>query len=185
MAEADYHVVTTTLAEQAGTRGQGSKLARENRILLIVCFVVVVLLGPVFTAGYLVGRKTAVTVPPVQAPVEPSPPPSAAATRSAPSRPKTAVPSKAAPEVQASEAASPNQPALHGTYLQLAAAPRTQALVERLRKNGFDAVALEIPARPGVYRVLVGPLQEGTEAQVRAQLQSKGLPGKSAIARVF
>ncbi|HEV2200487.1 MAG TPA: SPOR domain-containing protein [Bryobacteraceae bacterium] len=184
MSETDYHSVTTTV-QQGGSRRDGAKLVSENRILLMVCFVAVVLLGPMFMAGYLVGRKTASTEPQMQVPLEPPVPPSAATTRSAPTRPKTAALAKPAPEALAPEGASPNQPALHGTYLQLAATPRTQAVVERLRKNGFDAVALEIPAKPGVYRVLVGPLQEGTEAQIRTQLESKGLPGKAAIPRVF
>lgn len=124
-----------------------------------------------FTAGYLVGRGTAATVPPAQ--VSLTPPKNADAKHRAPSRPA------------ASTATIPNQGALRGTYLQLTASPQYQAVIRRLRENGFDTVALEIPEKPGVYRVLVGPLQETTLAQTRTQLEQMGLPGEAAIPRVF
>ena len=67
----------------------------------------------------------------------------------------------------------------------MAAVPDQRALVERLQQSGFNAVALEVPGRPGLYRVLVGPLQEESVAQTRTQLEHKGLPGNSALPRVF
>ena len=73
----------------------------------------------------------------------------------------------------------------HGTYLQLAASPHPQPLIERLRRNGFPALDMEVPGRPGVRRVLVGPLKDQQVAETRAQLESKGLQGNSAISRVF
>jgi sporulation related protein len=169
---------------------EGSTLVSENRMLLRVLFVALALLGPLFTTGYTVGRLTAVTVPSAQGPVMSLPlaaapplaeaPPIVATTENAPAQPE------AAPHPEESAAAAiPQRPALHGTYLQLATTRRHQPLVERLRKKGFDPVALEVPAKPGLYRVLVGPLQKEQVAQIRAELQLKGLAAKSAFARVF
>ena len=163
-------------------RRDAAALARENRILLGVCFVAVVLLGPLFMAGYLVGRKTAAEDARVQAEVTALR--DSAPEQSAQSLPAAAHPKEAA-KPKAVSVTTSNQPPLHGTYLQLAAVPKNQDYIERLHADGFDAVVLEIPAKPGLYRVLVGPLPEAALAQTRAQLDSKGLPGKSAIRRVF
>ena len=73
----------------------------------------------------------------------------------------------------------------HGTYLQLAAGPHPQSLLERLRKDGFPAIDVEIPGRPGVRRVLVGPLADSKIAAMRAELERKGLQGNAAIPRIF
>ena len=159
-------------------------------MLLRVLFVALALLGPLFTTGYTVGRLTSVTVPSAQGPVTfppvaSAPPvaaalPVAAAAESAPPQPP------AAPLAEEPAAAPiPQRLALHGTYLQLATTRRHQTLVERLRKNGFDPVAVEMPAKPGLYRVLIGPLQKEQLAQIRTELQRKGLAAKSAFARVF
>ena len=140
----------------------------KDRVLLRTWFVVVVLLGPLLTAAFMVGRMTAPTVAQIS-------PESAAGQVSA-----------ASPGTKALvDAVNPNQPALHGTYLQLAAVPDQRPLVERLQQSGFNAVALEVLGRPGLYRVLVGPLQEESVAQTRTQLEHKGFPGNSALPRVF
>jgi hypothetical protein len=153
-----------------------SVLARQNRILLLACVIVLVLLGPLLTAGYLLGRMTAVSVSAAQAPVTSQE--SAAPKQSAPPRQRSRQPKSSADAIS-------NQSPPHGVYLQLAAVPEHEVLMERLSKNGFHAVALEIPAKPGLYRVLVGPLEKSELAQIRTELENQGLPGNSAIPRVF
>jgi hypothetical protein len=140
----------------------------KDRALLRTWFIILVLLGPLLTAAFMVGRMTAPTVAEVS--------PENAAGQGSAASPGT----KALVDV-----ANPKQSALHGTYLQLAAVPDQQVLVERLHQSGFHAVALEVPGRPGLYRVLVGPLHEDSVAQTRVQLENKGLPGNSAIPRNF
>jgi hypothetical protein len=58
-------------------------------------------------------------------------------------------------------------------------------MVEVLEKKGFKAVLTEIPDKAGMFRVLVGPLKEGTVNQTRADLQSAGFSGNNAIKRTF
>jgi cell division septation protein DedD len=66
-------------------------------------------------------------------------------------------------------------------YLQLFAVAKPRELVERLRASGFDAFATEIPQRPGLYRVFLGPLPPDEVNTTRAALRSKGFPGESVI----
>jgi cell division septation protein DedD len=77
--------------------------------------------------------------------------------------------------------------ALIKSILQLVATDQRQstATIDALRNNGLTAIASRVPEKPGVYRVLVGPLHEGEVDQMRADLQRRGLPGDSAIKRTF
>jgi cytoskeletal protein RodZ len=79
------------------------------------------------------------------------------------------------------------QPAAGQTYLQLAATVKHEAdaMVEVLRKNGFASAAQEVPEKPGVFRVLVGPLHEDAINKTRSDLQNKGFPGNIAIKKTF
>jgi cell division septation protein DedD len=79
------------------------------------------------------------------------------------------------------------QPAAGQTYLQLAATVKHEAdaMVEVLRKNGFASAAQEVPEKPGVFRVLVGPLHEEVINRTRSDLQGKGFPGNIAIKKTF
>ena len=54
-----------------------------------------------------------------------------------------------------------------------------------LRKKGFKAIAAEIPEKPGLFRVLVGPLADGGVNKMKSDLQSAGFPGDKAIRRTF
>jgi hypothetical protein len=74
-----------------------------------------------------------------------------------------------------------------GTFLQLAATTRREAELEVdvLRKKSFRATAMEVPEKPGTFRVLVGPLADGGVNKAREELQGAGFPGKSAIVRKF
>ena len=78
--------------------------------------------------------------------------------------------------------------ALSGTYLQLAAVPKTEAdlLISVLRKKGFSAEAGPGPKDSNLFRVLVGPLA-GTDAvsSTRSSLNDAGMPGSKAIVKRF
>jgi outer membrane biosynthesis protein TonB len=96
------------------------------------------------------------------------------------------------PERKAEKAAPPtpapasNEPA-SGTYLQLAATSEREANLEaeKLRVKGFKTVVAEIPDKRGTFRVLVGPLSDGSVNQTKADLQSSGFPGDRAIKRTY
>jgi outer membrane biosynthesis protein TonB len=77
-----------------------------------------------------------------------------------------------------------NEPAA-GTYLQLAATSEHEATLEvdLLRKKGFKAQVSEVPEKPGVFRVLVGPLSDVNKT--KADLQGSGFPGDRAIKRTY
>ena len=71
------------------------------------------------------------------------------------------------------------------TYLQLSAIDHDKAeiMVELLRKKKFPAIAAEIPEKPGVFRVLVGPISDADINKTRADLQNASFPGKEAVSR--
>jgi cell division septation protein DedD len=89
------------------------------------------------------------------------------------------------PEPAKAAAASSNEPS--GTYLQLAATSQREANleVERLRKKGFKAIAVEKPDDPNLFRVLVGPVADGSTNKTKADLKAAGFPGDKAIKRTF
>ena len=64
---------------------------------------------------------------------------------------------------------------LRETYLQLPATGRDQAevLVGVLRKNSVKALDYEVPEKPGLFRVRVGPIREGEMMEVRAELRNR------------
>jgi len=78
-------------------------------------------------------------------------------------------------------------PASGQTYLQLAATAKTEAdvMVDVLHQKRFKAIAVEIPEKPGVFRVLVGPLADGTLNKTKSDLTSSGFPGDKAIKKVY
>ena len=71
------------------------------------------------------------------------------------------------------------------TYLQISAVDHDKAeiYVELLRKKNFSAIAAEIPEKPGVFRVLVGPVSD--VAKTRSDLQNASFPGKEALVKTF
>ena len=73
------------------------------------------------------------------------------------------------------------------TYLQLSATNHDAAeiMVELLRKKRFPALAVERPDKPGLFRVLVGPIDEGEIDTIRAQLDNASFPGREALKRTF
>jgi cell division septation protein DedD len=74
-----------------------------------------------------------------------------------------------------------------GTYLQLAATSQREADIEVdvLRKKGFRAIAAEIPEKPGMFRVLVGPMADSAVNKTKTDLQNAGFPGDKAIRRTL
>jgi cell division septation protein DedD len=96
------------------------------------------------------------------------------------------VPAPAPPKASA-RAATSGQPESGKTYLQLSAIDHDKAeiMVELLRKKNFPAIAAEIPEKPGVFRVLVGPVPEADVNKTRADLQNASFPGKEAVKRTF
>ncbi len=92
-----------------------------------------------------------------------------------------------AEEAKRARATSGDQPAPGQAYLQLAATSKHEAdvMVDVLRQKGFKALAAEIGEKPGTFRVLVGPVADGTTNGVRADLQKSGFPGNAAIRRTF
>jgi cell division septation protein DedD len=92
-----------------------------------------------------------------------------------------------APPKASSRAATSGQAESGKTYLQLSAIDHDKAeiMVELLRKKNFPAIAAEIPEKPGVFRVLVGPIPEADVNKTRADLQDASFPGKEAVKRTF
>lgn len=101
--------------------------------------------------------------------------------------PAAAAPAPPAPPKPSSRVASSGQPESGKTYLQLSAIDHDAAeiMVELLRKKSFPAIAAEVPEKPGVFRVLVGPVSDADLNKTRADLQSASFPGKEAIKRTF
>jgi cell division septation protein DedD len=87
----------------------------------------------------------------------------------------------------------PAKPAQHasagpvGIYLQLAATAQREAAlyVEELKKKGFASTAVQIPDKPALYRVIVGPLSDGSLAKVKSDLKAAGFPGDKAIKQIY
>jgi SPOR domain len=77
------------------------------------------------------------------------------------------------------------QPEQGKTYLQLVATgkPDADAMVDLLRKNGFKAFDYQVPEKPALYRVLVGPVPDGGVNKLRADLQGKSFPGDHAVVK--
>ncbi|HSP67126.1 MAG TPA: hypothetical protein VLN48_05335 [Bryobacteraceae bacterium] len=190
-------------------RNEGGEfeLILGNRQLMSVFFIVVILLGVFFAMGYIVGRNSSpVTGPEIaarrppesKALVETPPPqrespapeaPTATASQQGPAVTPAARPEPAAPVPvkQSARVDSSAQPESGKTYLQLSAIDHDAAelMVELLRKKRFPAITAEVPEKPGVFRVLVGPVAEADVTKIRTDLQNASFPGKDAIKRTF
>lgn len=115
------------------------------------------------------------------APSQPSP------VETTPAKPPKALPKAPPKEPEKPASAASSQPAAGESYLQLAATGKDQAdaLVDVLRKNNFPALDYEVPEKPGIFRVLVGPIKDGETNKLRADLQGKGFQGRDAIPKKF
>lgn len=103
--------------------------------------------------------------------------------------PEKAPEKKEPPKAAKSEPAKveAKAPSAGQTYLQLSATAKAEAdvMVDVLRKRSFPATAVEIPDKPGLFRVLVGPIQADNLNKTKADLQAAGFPGDKAIKRTF
>jgi sporulation related protein len=137
------------------------------------------------------------TTPPVSAPAASAPAPTSTTPQREPEavkpEPRTEeTPIKKEPpakkEKEKPAPAPVSAPAASGqTYLQLAATAKAEAnvLVDVLHQKQFKAIAVEIPEKPGIFRVLVGPLADGTLNKMKSDLTSAGFPGDKAIKKVY
>jgi len=177
------------------------ELILGNRQLLSVFFIVVVLLGVFFTMGYIVGRnsgpapatdvastrkeaKPLVIDPPQPKPEEKKTESSEPVIETRATPTKAALPEPKKPEPAAKREAPVDLPA-SGVYLQLTATSQHEAevYVDVLKKKGFKAITATVPDKPGLIRVMVGPLAENAVAKTRADLVTAGFPGDKAIKR--
>jgi cell division septation protein DedD len=96
-----------------------------------------------------------------------------------------AKPAKAAPP--ASVQAPGGQPLPGAIYLQISATVKADAdkYVETLRKAGFAALNTEVPEKPGLFRVFVGPVPAADVNKTKTDLQAKGFPGDKALPKRF
>ena len=80
-----------------------------------------------------------------------------------------------------------DQPVPGATYLQLVATTKhdADAMVEVLRKNNFQAIDNEVADKPGLFRVLVGPVSPADYNKLKADLQAKGFEGNRAFKKQF
>jgi len=179
------------------------ELVLGNKQLLGVLFVVIVLLGVFFAIGFLAGRSTSTTAatpvvkaqgelipidgsdaaPPknaLPAPAVSEPEPEVAAAKPPAEPPaKAAAPAPVEPSPAEMVADAEQVPApAPGAYLQVAATTLrdAQSMLNELRKNGHAGTLAQVPNRPGLVRVLVGPLaNKEVSAQKREDLRKLGI----------
>lgn len=122
--------------------------------------------------------------PPAVKPVAKTPP---AKSTPPPTKQVAAKQVPATKEVAAKSAPASGQPVPGRIYLQLSATDKDKAevMVDLLHRKNLPGMASAIAERPGLFRVLVGPLAEGALADMKAKLQANGFPGDQAIRRVF
>ena len=102
-------------------------------------------------------------------------------------KPETSVAPSERGENEKALAESSDQPAPGQSYLQLKATSKSEAdaMVIALRKKGFQSLAVEIQEKPGVWRVLTGPIRNGGTNALRADLLKDGFPGDVALPRTY
>jgi hypothetical protein len=90
-------------------------------------------------------------------------------------------------EAKGKQGSMTGQPIPGRIYLQLSATEKVKAevMVDLLRRSNLPGFAAAIPDRPGLFRVLVGPLAETGVNDMKAQLKAKGFPADEAIRRQF
>ena len=131
-------------------------------------------------------KQVAKVEPPKPEPKKPEPKPETKAKAPEPAKPTAKAPEP--PKVDAKgKSAATGQPIPGRIYLQLSATGKDQsdAMVDLLRRGNFPGFAAAIPDRPGMFRVLVGPLAETGIADMKAQLKKGGFPADEAIRRQF
>lgn len=139
------------------------------------------------TAAPPTDQTQAAQAQPAPAPVTPGPEPKTEAPPPAAEK-KTAEPPRAAATKPEPASNTPGDPQPGALYLQIAAVARTEAelVVDVLAKKGFHAIYAQIPEKPTIFRVLVGPFRDSSSvATARADLNKAGFNGFEAIQRKF
>jgi hypothetical protein len=144
---------------------------------------------PVRTAPQAEPEQVA-KVEPKAEPLKPAPKkeePKKAETKAKAAEPAKPKPEPPKVEAKAKQGATAGQPIPGRIYLQLSATEKDKAdvMVDLLRRRNLPGFAAAIPDRPGLYRVLVGPLAETGIADMKAQLKAGGFPADEAIRRQF
>jgi len=134
--------------------------------------------------------KETATSAPAEAPKDADSQPRETAAQQGPATKPAPAPEPApapVPVKTPARAGTSGEPQSGKTYLQLSAIDHDKAeiMVELLRKKNFAAIAAEIPEKPGVFRVLVGPISDADINKTRAALQDASFPGKEAVKRTF
>ena len=148
------------------------------------------LLAPVFTLGYVQGKRSGEAMG-VRVEAVTTRASNAAESTPKPSTNRPAPPSvkerKTDRHVAAKPVAQAPESSEKQVYLQIAAgvAQQTSQMLTQLRSKGFSVSSTDVPSKPGMERVLVGPLADSEISATRAELQRQGFPGESAIKRVF
>jgi cell division septation protein DedD len=114
---------------------------------------------------------------------EPPAPVKAEAPKPEPVKPAKAEPRETPGPAPVTRSGQPSP----GSYLQLAATSKREAdvMVDVLGQKGFRAMAAAIPEKEGTFRVLVGPLSDGSVNKTKSDLQAAGFPGNAAIRRNY
>jgi outer membrane biosynthesis protein TonB len=129
--------------------------------------------------------------PPVAAPEPPKAKatPKQEAVKAAPPKPEPPKPAPVKPAPAAAAKAGPatSTPIPGRVYLQLSATDKVKAetMVDLLRGRSLPGMAAPIADRPGLYRVLVGPMAESGVQDMRNKLKAAGFPADQAIKRTF
>lgn len=131
--------------------------------------------------------QTSAVPEPIPAPPKAAPkqePVKAAAPKPEPPKP---APAKPAPAAVAKAGPATSTPIPGRIYLQLSATDKVKAetMVDLLRSRSLPGMAAPITDRPGLYRVLVGPMAESGVQDMRSKLKAAGFPADQAINRTF
>ncbi len=192
------------------------ELVLGNRQLLSVFFLVVILMSVFFLMGYIVGRNSAPATVADTTPTRPSRPVIVDSPVRTPDRPaektseqvkEEAKPEPAPKPVEVEKTAEPKpeskrekkkdadptptastKPVSGATYLQIAAVDEKAAevMVSTLRQRGFSALHVQVPEKPNLFRVFVGPYPDASAvADAKAKLTAAGFRGNEAIRKVF
>jgi outer membrane biosynthesis protein TonB len=146
--------------------------------------------APVQTAPQVDTKEPVVKAPPPPPKPETKKPEAKAAPKQETKKQETKAAPKQETKKQETKAApkpTTSQPVAGRLYLQLSAIDRDRAevMADLLRRKNFPGMASAVEDRPGLYRVLVGPLNDNAVDAMRGRLDSEGFPGKSAIPRKF
>ncbi len=142
---------------------------------------------PVSVPTQTAPQSAAVPAPPPVA--APEPPKAKATPKQEPAKaaPPKPAPVKPAPVAAAKAGPATSTPIPGRVYLQLSATDKVKAetMVDLLRSRSLPGMAAPITDRPGLYRVLVGPMSDSGVPDMRNKLKAAGFPADQAIKRTF